>query len=615
MSPTLVFEPDGRKVQAKKTDTVARAAQRVKISLNADCGGRGTCGKCRIIIKEQANASRVTDVEKTHLTTEELSIGYRLACEAIVHGDLVIYVPRSTSGQRRIQVGGFDRGTTLNPAVTKNFVELKPPSLEEALPDFDRLVKSIGGRKRRLEAIRLSALRNLPKVLRESDWKITVTAWNDEVLDVEKGDTTGSCLGLAVDIGTSKLAVLLIDLVNGSTVSVESLENPQIVHGEDVYTRMTYALEESKNAEELGRLVVGGINFIVNEFERKSGIKGRDICEVVVVGNTTMHHLFLELPTRSLAFSPFVPAIKTGVNTKAQSLGLNVNPEANVYSFPVIAGFVGGDAVADLLTTGIAEQEDLSMLIDIGTNTEIALGNRMDLLCCSCASGPAFEGYHIAHGVKAVSGAIERIRIDLSSPKAQYRTVNGVPPIGICGSGMIDVLAEMRRVGLIAPDGRFSSEFKDQFQRRNGMLEYSIVPGQESATGRDIVITQKDVRELQLAKAAIYTGCQALLDEKKTKAEEVKTIYVAGAFGNYLNLGNAVAIGMLPPFKEERFRLVGNSAVTGARLGLVSKEMRDRAEMIAQNSRYLELGARKSFNKDFTAALNFPQTKLSNIDP
>ena len=614
MPTMLVFEPDGRKVQAKENDTVERTAQRVKVPINTDCGGRGTCGKCRIIIKEQANASRVTDVERTHLTTEELSIGYRLACQTIIHGNLVIYVPRFASGQRRIQVDGFNRETPLNPVVAKHFLQLKPPSLEEALPDFDRLVKSIGGRKRGHEAIRLSPLRNLPKVLRESDWRITATTWDDEVVDVEEGDTTSSCLGLAVDIGTSKLAVLLIDLVNGSTVSVESLENPQIVHGEDVYTRMTYALEEDKNAGELGRLVAGGINFIVNEFERKTGIKGRDIYEVVVVGNTTMHHLFLELPTRSLAFSPFVPTIKMGVNTKAQSLGLNVNPEANVYSFPVIAGFVGGDAVADLLTTGITEQEDLSMLIDIGTNTEIALGNSMDLLCCSCASGPAFEGYHIAHGVKAISGAIERIRIDLSSLKTEYTTVNGVPPIGICGSGMIDVLAEMRRAGLITPDGRFSTEFKDQFQRRNGMLEYSIVRGQESATGRDIVITQKDVRELQLAKAAIYTGCQALLDEKKTLAKEVETVYVAGAFGNYLNLGNAVAIGMLPPFNVERFKLVGNSAVTGARLGLVSKEMRDRAEIIALNARYLELGARKSFNKDFTAALNFPQIGLSNID-
>jgi len=482
------------------------------------------------------------------------------------------------------------------------------------LADADRLIEALKTKVGvDVESIRLSVLRRLPKILRESDWRVTVTTWNGEVIDVQKGESSDSCYGLAADIGTSKIVLLLIDLQSGSTVSVESLENPQIVHGEDVYTRMTYALEESKNVQELGRLVVGGINFIVNEFERKSGIKGRDIYEVVVVGNTTMHHLFLELPTRSLAFSPFVPAIKTGVNTKAQSLGLKVNPEANVYSFPVIAGFVGGDAVADLLTTGIAEQEDLSMLIDIGTNTETALGNRMDLLCCSCASGPAFEGYHIAHGVKAVSGAIERIRIDLSSLKAEYKTVNGVPPIGICGSGMIDVLAEMRRLGLITPDGRFSQEFKDQFQRRNGMLEYSIVPGQESATGRDIVITQKDVRELQLAKAAIYTGCQALLNEKKTLATEVKTVYVAGAFGNYLNLGNAIAIGMLPPFNEERFRLVGNSAVTGARLGLVSKEMRDRAEMIAHNSRYLELGARKSFNKDFTAALNFPQIKLGNI--
>lgn len=604
----MVFEPDGRRVSAKIGATLMEVAQQAKVPINTDCGGVGTCGKCRVIVKDQGSVTEVAETEKEHLTMEELTQGYRLACQTTVLGDVAVYVPRFSMGQRRILVGGFEREVVLEPLVVRHVVELEPPSLDNPLADADRLLEALKtGEGVDVESIRFSVLEGLPKVLRESDWRVTVTTWNCEVIDVQKGGVGDSCYGLAVDIGTSKVVLLLVDLQSGSTVSVESLENPQIVHGEDVYSRMTYALEGLKNAEELARLVVQGINSLISEFERKARIESNDIYEVTVVGNTAMHHLFLGLPTRSLAFSPFVPAVRRGVNIDAQELGLKVNPEGNVYAFPVIAGFVGGDAVADILTTGISETDELSMLVDIGTNTELCLGNKDDLLCCSCASGPAFEGYHITHGVKAVSGAIEKIQIHPKSFKATYSTVNGASPIGICGSGMIDALAEMRRARLINPDGRFNPELREQFHRRKEMLEFTIVPASDSATGGEIVLTQKDVRELQLAKAAIFTGCKALMEEKKVSSDDIQTLYVAGAFGNYLNLKNAIAIGMLLPIPEDRFKLVGNSAVAGAKLGLISSEMRRKAEAIAENTRYLELGARETFNRDFTASLNFPE--------
>jgi len=607
LSAILVFEPDGRRLSAKIGSSLMEVALKAGVSVNSECGGRGTCGKCRVIIKDQDNVSPATETEKEHLATEALTQGYRLACQTTILGDVTVYVPRFSTGQRRIQVEGFEREVALKPLVAKYVVELEPPSLENPMADADRLFETLRTKIGvDVDSVRPSVLGELPKVLRESDWRVSVTTWDQEIIDVQKGDANNSCYGLAVDIGTSKVAVLLVDLRTGSTVSIESLENPQIIHGEDVYTRITYALEGVGNVEELARLVVQGVNSLISEFERKAGVNSREIYEVTVVGNTAMHHLFLGLPTRNLAFSPFVPAIRRGMNLDAQSLGLRINPEGNVFTFPVIAGFVGGDAVADILATGISEADELSMLVDIGTNTELVLGNRDDLLCCSCASGPAFEGYHITHGVKAVSGAVETIRIDPASFKATYSTVNGARPIGICGSGMIDALAEMRRAHLINPDGRFNPELKELFHRRGGMLEFTVVPASDSATGNDIVLTQKDVRELQLAKAAILTGCKALMEEKKASPEDIRSLYVAGAFGNYLNLRNAIVIGMLPRVPEDRFRLVGNSAVTGAKLGLVSSEMRRRAEAIAQSTRYLELGARKTFNRNFTAALDFP---------
>jgi uncharacterized 2Fe-2S/4Fe-4S cluster protein (DUF4445 family) len=606
LSATLIFEPDGRKVSAKTGVTVMEVALKAGVAINTECGGRGTCGKCKVIVKSLGSTSDIAETEKKHLTMEEFRQGNRLACQTIVLGDAIVYVPRFSPGQRRIQEGGFEREFVLKPMVTKYAIELEQPSLVDPLADADRLIETLKTKAGvEVESIRLTVLRRLQTILRESGWRVIVTAWGHEIIDVEKADDLS--YGLAVDIGTSKIVVLLIDLRSGSTISVESLENPQIVHGEDVYSRMTYALEESKNSEELSHLIVRGINSLISELERKARIKSDRIYEVTVVGNTAMHHLFLGLPTRSLAFAPFVPAIRRGVNNDTQRVGLRINPEGNIYAFPIIAGFVGGDAVADILATGISESDELSMLVDIGTNTEICLGNKNDLLCCSCASGPAFEGYHIIHGVKAVSGAIEKIQINPENFKTTWSTVNGTRPIGICGSGMIDALAEMRRAKLIEYDGRFNAELSEQFHKRREMSEFTITPASESSTGNDIVLTQKDVRELQLAKAAVFTGCQALIEEKNVSPEDIQTLCLAGAFGNYLNLRNAVTIGMLPSISESKLRLVGNSAVVGAKIGLVSLEMRMKAEDIARRTRYLELGARKTFNKDFIAALNFPQ--------
>jgi uncharacterized 2Fe-2S/4Fe-4S cluster protein (DUF4445 family) len=599
------LEPEGRRLAVKPGVSIMEALIDAGVQVEADCGGRGSCGKCRVIIVNQSGVSGITEAERRHLTEEQLSQGYRLACQTILLGDATIYF-RRVRGERRIQEVGIERPVNLDPLVKKYVVNLRSPVLGNVVADADNLIKALSLQTGvSLDSICLSVARRLPKVLREAGWNVTATVWNRSLISVEDGDKRGSCYGLAIDIGTSKIVLQLVDLSTGTTIGVESAENPQIIRGEDIYTRMAYGLDDVRKSEELSRLLTQGINTLISEVCRKTGVDRDNIYEATVVGNTAMHHFFLGLPTRSLALSPFVPVVSGGLNISPSDVGLDINPEANIYVFPVIAGFVGGDCVADILSTGIYESENTSLLVDIGTNTEICLGDKNGLICCSCASGPAFEGYHITHGIKAVTGAIERVEVDRKTLKADYSTVGGAKPLGICGSGMIDILAEMRRLQIITNDGRLNGSCS-RIKTWAGAPAFIVADATDTATGEDIVVTQKDIRELQLAKAAIITGCRALMLEKKVSVEDIDVVYVAGAFGNYLNIRNAVEIGMLPPVSEDRFRIVGNAAIVGAKLGLISSLMRKKAEEIAKNTQYVELGARPTFNQEFTSALKFP---------
>lgn len=605
MSANVNVEPDGRRLSAKVGSKLLDVLRGAGILLRTDCGGKGSCGKCLLLIKDQRNVSEVAEIERHLLTSEQIALGYRLACQTIVLGDVAVYIPQDRVGKRRILESGLEIAVEANPRVRTYPLVLSPPKLGKVVSDADNLIHALRSQwSVEVDSIRYGVLKILPDTIRRSGWKIQVVVRDREVIDLrENGDQ--SIYGLAVDVGTSKLVLQLVELGSGVTVGVESMENPQIVHGEDIYSRMSYAMAGPDRRDELSRLVIQGINSLISEICVKKGVNSEQVYEMVVVGNTAMHHLFLGLPTRHLALSPFVPVIERGMDFSPKDLSVNINPYGNVYMFPVIAGFVGGDAVADIIATGIHRSEKFNLLVDIGTNTEICLGNRDSLICCSCASGPAFEGYHITYGVKAIRGAIERVRI-LSTSKVEYQTVEGARPVGICGSGMVDALAEMLRNRILTTDGRFNPQLRDALPKYNGTPAFTIAPAEETLIGEAILVTQKDVRELQLAKAAIMTGCKALLEEKNVCEEEVETVYVAGAFGSYLNIRSAIAIGMLPQIPPERFRIVGNTAVVGAKLGLISTSQREEAENIARVAEYLELGARPSFNKEFTQALEFP---------
>ncbi len=611
---TVTLEPEGRKVRADVGSTLLRVMLESGVSIRTECGGKGVCGKCRIIVKDQSRVSERTKFERLRLREAEIRDGYRLACQCYPRDNMVVYVPEeSRVRERKIQVEGVERPVKLDPMISKVHVTLKPPTLAEVKPDLERLLESLEVRND--VDVDEDALRSLPDVLRAVDWDVTVTLWDmRRVISVELGDMSDLSYGAAIDIGTSKIVAYLVNLSKGEVVGVSSVENPQIIHGEDVISRITYTMEISERLEELRALALKGVNSVLSEACESAGIESCNVYEVTVVGNTAMHHLFLGIQPKFLALSPYVPVLRRPLNLKAKTLGISINPGGVVHTLPVVAGFVGSDDIGDILSTGIHKSKEMSLLIDIGTNTEVNLGNQDDILCCSCASGPAFEGAHITHGMKAVRGAIERVRIDPKTYDVKYETIGGVKPIGLCGSAMVDILAGLLECQLVNRSGRLRDDVPTPRLRKwDGTLVFAIAAGEETETGKDIVITQRDIRELQLAKAAIFTGCSILMKRKGVLPKDVGRVYVAGAFGNYIDPAKAKTVGLTPDIPTERVTLVGNAAISGAKMALVSKEVRDEAERLSRWVRYLELGADPDFVSEFTSAMFFPHKDLDRF--
>jgi len=611
----VIFEPEGRKVAVPLGSTVLYAAREAGIGIRSECGGKGYCGKCRVIIKNKKAVSRMTRVEKKHLSKSEINLGYRLACQTRVFRNVLVIVPKESRLEtRKVLVTGLERRVELKPTVRKLHLKLPKPTLLDQRPDLERVLDTLSEQvKSDKWNIDYEVLKRLPDLLRDADWEVTVLVDGNRIIAIEPGDTSNYLFGFAVDIGTSKIVGHLVDLTTGKTVAVGSIENPQIIHGEDIMTRITFAMANNANLERLQKLVIDGINKVLYEVCQKARVDPSRVYEVVAVGNTAMHHFFLGIQPKYVALSPYTPAVKKSISFNAKKLNIEVNRRGIVTVLPIIAGFVGADAVADVLATGIYESEELSLLIDIGTNTEIFIGNKEDMLCCSCASGPAFEGAHIKHGMKAVTGAIEKVHIS-SDLEVQYETIGNVKPSGLCGSAMIDITAEMLKNGIIDTHGRFNSNIETKrIRKNNNETEFIIARSNETATGKEITITQKDIREIQLAKAAIYTGCSILMKRKGIREENINTVFIAGAFGNYINPVNAKIIGLIPDVPTEKIRFVGNTAVTGAKMALLSEEMKKKAEFISKKVRYIELANDPDFNKEFVEALLLPHKNLNRF--
>jgi len=595
------------------------AAKALGVDISSICGGKGTCGKCKVKVQKGIEGlGPLTDKEQKYLSEEELNSDFRLACQAQLTAPSIVFVPeRSRVGKQRLQTEGLDVPVTPNPLVRKYHLILPKPSLQDVRSDEDRLLNALKGEYGLADPeIDYEVAKTFPIDLRKKNWDVTAVVWKGKVIAIEPGDTTTRCFGFAVDIGSTKLAGFLMDLNAGKVVSVAARMNPQIPFGEDILTRITHAMMQGpKGQDDLQNAVVSGINEMIDECCKKAEVKTEEIYELNFVGNTAMQMLFLKLWPQFTAFSPYPPAIRRGIDVDASKVGLKSHPRANAHTVPVIGGFVGADSVADLMAVNMLEAEDIVMDIDIGTNTEIALGNKDRIMIVSCASGPAFEGMEIRHGMRAATGAIEKISIDVDSLEVNYRTIDDAPPVGICGSGLVDGLAEMLKSGLVDMKGKINSDLSAKTDRLrktpDGWYEFVIAPKGKTGTEEDITITQADVRELQKAKAAMRTGAETLLKKMNLTKDDITTLYVAGAFGNYIDPESARMIGMYPEVPIERIKFVGNTAGTGSRMCLISKEMREYAEAISTKVHYYELACDTDFQGEYMKAMFLPHQDLS----
>jgi len=602
MSYRLDFEPLGQRFLCSKGTLLSDAARQAGVQLVTLCGGQGTCGRCRVLVQE-GRVPSPTPQEQSLLSADELRAGYRLACQLRVADNLRIHIPaESLSAIQRTQVEGWELPVELDSTVRSFELQLAPPTLTDLRADADRLHEATAAAAGHPHIqIEWSVLHDLSSRLRAQEWRTVAILRHKEVIALfQPGEGP---LGLAVDVGTTKVAAYVLDLTTGETLGAQGAMNPQIAYGEDVMARFTYARQHEGGAAELQAAVVGALNGLFEELCEKLGRGCDQVVEAVAVGNTAMHHLLLGLPTHQLGEAPYVPAVSEALDVKARELGLWLAPGAYVHLLPNIAGFVGGDHVAMLLASPIGNSEGRVLGLDIGTNTEVALRASDRLLSCSTASGPAFEGAHIRHGMRAAAGAIEHLRIVNST--VEYQTIENRAPVGLCGSGVLDAVAHMRRAGVLNERGGFNDAHLGVREGEEGP-EFLLVPAEQSSTGRDIVLTRADVGQIQLAKGAIRAGINVLLDEAQLQPGELDAVIVAGAFGTYIDVDSAITIGLLPDLPRRRFLQVGNAAGMGAKRALLSRAERRRAQELAAQVHYVELTTDPRFSTQFAGAMFIP---------
>jgi len=610
------FEPSGVTARIETSQTLLDVALATGVEIESVCGGRGLCAKCRVIAS--GGLAEPTALERRGLTPDELQRGYRLACQAMIVGDVDVIVPDESRISRvSILSEGAAREMPLDPWVHRYAVAVPEPTLEDQASDLERLRRAWRvSCEVDLPSLSPRALRQLPGAVRQGDGRLTLlvtdgVASPGRVIRVMPDGASTRLLGIAFDIGTTTVVGYLVDLETGKQLAVSSLLNPQTRYGDDVVSRIDHAGRVADGLETLQRGIVAGLNEIIAATASRAGVDTNDIVAVTVVGNTTMQHLFLGVSPSALALAPYVPAVTDAVCLSAEGLGLATYPDAVVWALPSIAGWVGADTVGMLLATGAHLQDEVALAIDIGTNGEMAIGSRRRMVACSTAAGPAFEGAQLSCGMRAADGAIDSVRIDGS---VEWHTIGDRAPRGVCGSGVVDLVAEMLRSGLIDATGMMqSAETLTAMGQptlaerigQNGRQRAFTLATPEEGGGRPVVMTQRDVRELQLAKGAIRAGVEILMRELGIDAGDVQVVYLAGAFGNYINPESALTIGLIPRFPNARIVRVGNAAGSGARMALLSREALAEASRLVEQVEYLELSARHDFQDQFAEAMIF----------
>jgi len=623
----VVFKPSGRRGYVTHGKTIMEAAQELSVDLQSVCGGQARCGKCKVKIREGFSKRYVIDSRNENLSPIEGDEGeffakhsglrgYRLACMARICGDVIVFVPKGSRADEQIVAKrARKRVIELKPAVRKYYVELVPATLDDPKGDWERLQAALSKQYGLVDLkIDYKVLRSLQGVIRQGDWKITASVWMDrEVIKTETGAAEKS-YGLAVDVGTTTVAGYLCDLATAEVVATESVVNPQVIYGEDVMSRITYGMVKEDGLKTLNKAIIEGLNRIIANVTLKAGIKPEDILDMAFVGNTCMHHLVLGIDTEYLGLAPFVPTVHHSLDVKARDLGINISSGAYVHALPTIAGFVGADTVGVLIAEEPYNKDEFVLIIDIGTNGELVMGNRERLICSSCATGPAFEGATIKHGMRAAPGAIERVEIDPDTREARFKVIGrtgwntdleAIEATGICGSGIIDAIAQMSMTGIVRRDGRLNTSFKTPRLRvTEGGPAFVIAWAHETSIGQDIVICQDDVRAVQLAKGAIYAAAKIMM--RHLGVGKLDKVILAGAFGSLIDRDSAAIIGLFPDCDLDNVYAIGNAAGDGARIALLNSDKRKEANEIAREVEYIELTLKPGFEREFVKAMYLP---------
>ncbi|MDX1687577.1 MAG: ASKHA domain-containing protein [Candidatus Promineifilaceae bacterium] len=622
----VTFDVSDKSVRVATGTLLSEAAQLAGIDLNQPCGGQGRCGRCAVRITEGSVRRRST----LRLSAEDVAQGYALACQAVVEGDVNVSVPPQEQVERRMTTDltvaevmvpeGYD------PAVAQSLrrypLTLSPPSMDDQTDDWSRLQTAL-----RQEAgvddvhVSLPLLRRVGPLLRQGEWQVTVVVDGGEegtsarLVQLLPGHAPAgdSLWGAAVDIGTTTVTVWLVDLQSGRVHAQVAEYNRQIARGEDVISRIVYA-GKNEGGEKLRALVLESINLLLQRACRRVDVAPEAVLKATVAGNTTMMHLLLGVPPESIRLSPFIPVVNRPLPLRAEEVGLAINPEASVDCLPGVASYVGADISAGVLASGMDDDDTVSLFMDIGTNGETALGSRDWLVACACSAGPAFEGAGVLHGMRATAGAIEEVWVNGKTYEPTCRVIGDRRPRGLCGSGLISLLAELFLAGVVDRGGHFNADLPtDRVRQGEHGLEYVVAWPDETENGEAIVLTRVDVDNLLRAKAAIYAGFTVLADAVGLPLEAVERVLIGGAFGKYINVEKAVEIGLLPDIPWERFHFLGNTSVRGAYLALLDRHQRVRVSDIAARMTYVELSADNAFYDAFTSALFLPHTDLNRF--
>ncbi|MDP3297008.1 MAG: ASKHA domain-containing protein [Thermodesulfovibrionia bacterium] len=607
--------PSGKIISGSPDTSILESLKNEGIYLTSSCGGKGTCGKCKIIIRSGSVNTR----SAIKLTQEEIKKGYTLACQTFPEGDVLIEIPKesmltlegriATGKSKDLQALLRSTGAGIEPLTERIVLQLPHPSLNDNISDLERLKRELFSKGLGCLRVPFRFLTDLAKTVRKKDWEVTLciihTEDCNEITNIFPDNKKTPRYGIAVDIGTTTLVVYLIDLADGSLVDIASTYNSQIRFGDDVITRIVYATEHN-GLKNLNKAVITDINIFLSLLKKTHHVDFDSIDQFVIAGNTTMTHLFLGLDPSAIREEPYIPTANSFPLAFAGELGLKINPNTPVYAFPCVASYVGGDIVSGVLAARLHKKQELSLFMDIGTNGEIVLGNSEWLVAAACSAGPCFEGSGIKHGMRATEGAIEDVRINRETLEPEIKIIGDTAPMGICGSGMIDVVAEMFLTGILNQKGKLQQEVSKRIREGEDGLEFVVY----SQDDRDIVLTEPDIENIIRAKAAIYAGFSILLKEVGYTFDDIHKVYIAGGFGKFLDIEKAVILGMLPDISREKFEYMGNTSITGAYLCAISRKMREEAEEIARKMTYLELSVSRSFMDEYVSALFIPHTNI-----